>query len=313
MPSTRTPEFLGCGALNVDHLLRVERIPAPGGEAAVRETHTALGGSAANTTVGLARLGVPTGFIGRVGRDTGGQRVLDEMRREGVSTRAIRRAVGATGQALSLVDPRGERTLLVDPGANDTLTPSDAPPAMLRGARWLHLSSFACLHDPGPLRAQARMARDFRGQVSLDPGALYARRGLHALDPLLRHCDVLLPSEEEVRLLTGLPAVPGARRLLRRGPTLVAVKQGPRGATAVSPGETFHVPSLARRVVDTTGAGDAFNAGFLYGLLGGRPLREASVLGALAAAACIGKMGARAGLPRQRDLRARLPAIQGSP
>lgn len=294
------PEVLAFGALNVDRRVRVDTIPGPDGEVAARSVRLSPGGGAANFAVGMARLGFRSGLVARAGRDAHGELLRRALRREGVDGGAIRSVAGPSGQVTALVDGSGDRALVVEPGVNDGWR-SPPPAVLLRRARWLHLTSFACTSGDGPLRAQVAAARLCAGRVSLDPGNLYAARGERGLRPLLRRTSVLLPSEEEMRRIAGGEPLQGAEALAEDGMT-VAVKRGPEGCFVTNGRESVRLPSLAARAVDTTGAGDAFNAGLVFGLLRGHPLRECALLGSLAAASCAAKPGAWAGLPRRAEL-----------
>ncbi|MEM1607624.1 MAG: carbohydrate kinase family protein, partial [Candidatus Bathyarchaeia archaeon] len=123
-----------------------------------------------------------------------------------------------------------------------------------------------------------------------------------ALKPIVNRTYALLPSEGELRLLTGKDYREGARILLDEGVQIVAVKLGERGCYVTDGYEEHLIDPFRVKVVDTTGAGDAFCAGFIYGLLRGKSLRECGVLGNFVASRCLMKMGAREGLPKLEDL-----------
>jgi len=136
-------EVVGLGALNIDHIYKVERI-LDDGEAVVKEAALFPGGSAANTIYGLARLGVRTGFAGVVGDDAEGKILVQDFQKAGVDTSQIRVKAGVkTGSVLCLSDKRGKRSLYVIPGANNLLTMEDLDMDYINQARMLHISSFA--------------------------------------------------------------------------------------------------------------------------------------------------------------------------
>ncbi len=136
-------EVVGLGALNIDHMYRVERI-LDDGEAVVNEAKSFPGGSAANTIYGLAKLGVNTGYTGVVGGDEGGKILLQDFQEVGVDTTRIRvKSEARTGSVLCLSDRLGRRSLYVVPGANSLLTMDDLDLTYINQAKWLHLSSFA--------------------------------------------------------------------------------------------------------------------------------------------------------------------------
>ena len=294
-------DVIGFGALNVDNLCHVNRIARGGEESFVLGVSEAPGGSAANTVVGLARLGIKTGFIGKVADDHGGQLLLDDFRNEGVNTDGITMVrEGHTGNVTAYVDKTGERALYVHPSVNDTLSLEDVNLDYAMGTRFLHLASM----DDKPFRAQKKlteMPSDVR--ISLDPGEIYARKGLAKLAPILRKCFAFMPSENELRMLTGKHFREGAKTMLEQGPHIVVVKLGQKGCYITNGKEKHLIGPFDAKAVDKTGAGDAFCAGFLYGLVKGKDLYECGRLGNFVASKCIAKVGARAGLPRASELR----------
>ncbi len=289
------------GALNVDRLFKVNRIAEAEEESEIQEYVESPGGSAANTAVGLARLGIRTGFVGKVTAGRDGDYLLEAFRREGVNTDGIVVSKGGRcGSVTGFVDQKGQRALYLDPGVNSTLKFDEINLEYVAGAKFLHLSSFA---SDGPLRAQIKLADKFPDvAVTLDPGMIYARKGLNTLKPLIKKCFAVLPNEGELRLLTGKGCPEGIKALLDEGVKVVAVKLGDRGCYVTDGKEGYYVEPYKVNVVDTTGAGDAFCAGFIYGLLNGKPLKECGKIGNFVASKVLTEMGARSGLPRRSEL-----------
>ncbi len=294
-------DVVGFGALNLDKLYTVDEIPCRGDQVFARGRVETPGGSAANTIVGLARLGHRVGYVGRVGGDTEGRLLLESLAGEGVDVRGVVRSEGGrSGVVIGFVDGRGERTLCVDPGANDELSFEEISLDYMGGAGFVHLTSFV---GDGPFEVQKRLLRSLPGvRVSFDPGELYVRRGLDALRPIIGRSQVVFPNEMELKLLMGKDVEEGAEALLREGADIVAVKLGGKGCYITDGEEHLHVPALKVKVVDTTGAGDAFCAGFLHGMLDGKSLRVCGEIANFVAARKIGKPGAREGLPRLGEL-----------
>jgi ribokinase len=140
--------------------------------------------------------------------------------------------------------------------------------------------------------------------VSFDPGALYARLGFARLEPIIGRVFVIMPNFRELKFLTGKTDYRvGAEFLLEKGVKMVAVKLGSKGCYVTDGKESHLIESFKVKVVDTTGAGDAFCAGFLYGLAKDKNLHDCGRIGNFVASRCIMEMGARAGLPRSRDLK----------
>jgi len=294
-------DVIGFGALNVDKLYRVNRIAREGEESFIISMNELAGGSAANTVVGLARLGARTGFIGKVAQDDEGQLLLADFKREGVNTDGMVIAKeGNSGTVSAFVDKKGERALYVHRSVNDTLVFEEISLEYARQTEFLHLTSM----DEKPFEAQKRLTQELSHfKVSLDPGEIYARIGLAKLKPIIKRCFVVMPSESEVKLLTGKGWKEGAKQLLNEGAGIVGVKLGKEGCFITDGNQNHMVPPYKAKVVDTTGAGDAWNAGFLYGLVRKKDLYECGRLGNLVASKCIAKVGARQGLPRVQELK----------
>lgn len=324
-------DIIGLGALNTDHLYRVERILGDG-EALVTETKSSPGGSAANTIYGLAKLGVKGGITGVVGGDIEGEELIRDFQSVGLDTSQIKVKPGAkTGSVLCLSDQTGRRSLYVVPGANSLLTINDLDLSYVNQAKMLHISSFAddsqfelLLGLMGKLNPSVR--------VNFAPGALFAARGLEALTPILKRSHVLFINRDELRQLTGEDIVSGAEICLRQGCRVVAVTLGKgvklelgRGASRREVAacgyirdadNEYAIEAVAPNTmpeVDTTGAGDAFAAGFTYGLLGGKGLQECGRLGNVIARFSTGGMGARQGLPTLDELAQRCQELYNKP
>jgi len=307
-----TIEVVGLGALNIDHIYKVERI-LDDGEAVVNEAESSPGGSAANTIYGLARLGVSTGFSGVVGDDAEGKILLQDFQEVGVESSRIRvKHVAKTGSVLCLSDRLGRRSLYVLAGANNLLTIDDLDLTYINQARMLHLSSFA---DDRQFKVLLELIDrlDLSVKLSFAPGALYAIKGLKALAPILSRTYLLFIDQNEIGQLTGEDVIAGAESCLRQGCQNVVVTLGKgarlRGTTTVcyirdAENECIIEPTDqdTGAEVDTMGAGDAFAAGFLYGLVKGKKLRECGLLGDIVAQFCISKIGARQGLPTLNEL-----------
>lgn len=309
-------EIVGMGAMNMDHLYQVERILLDG-EAAIQAFQLQPGGSAANTIYGLARLGIATGFIGAVGDDGAGKALLKDLAGAGVDTSQIRAKKGKrTGTVLCISDSQANRSLYVDPGANNEMNEEDIALEYVNQAQIAHLSSFV---QQAQLDLQKRLVAELSPavKVSLSPGALYAARGFPQLAPLLKRTHVLFANESELRQLTGENVRPGAERCIGEGCSIVVVTSGKGrirldekaqkepAVCYIRQGQEEHLVKPGKDkvdVVDTTGAGDAFAAGFLFGLLKGKALDQCGLLGDIAARCCIAKAGPRAGLPSLDEL-----------
>jgi ribokinase len=305
-------QVIGLGALNIDHIKMVERI-LEDGEAVALETKSAPGGSAANTIYALAKLGVSTAFCGAVGDDDYGRTLLQDFQKVGVNTTNIRvKKEARTGTVLCLSDKFGRRSLYVMPSANSLLTTADLDLDYINGAGMLHLASFA---DDRQFQLVLELMDKLDSSVRLSfaPGALYAAKGLKNLAPILKRAHLLFLNQDEMQQLAGEDVTSGAEGCLKQGCQRVVVTLGTgrklKNVSAVGyikdAEHEYIVEPLSQDVgaeVDTTGAGDAFAAGFLYGVVKGKGPEECGRLGNIVARFCITKMGAREGLPSQKEL-----------
>jgi len=307
-------EVIGLGALNIDHIYRVERV-LDDAETVVSEAQSFPGGSAANTIYGLAKLEVKTGFIGVVGDDADGKTLLQDFQKAGVDTSQIRVKSGAkTGSVLCLSDKQGKRSLYVAPGANNLLTKDDLDLSYINQAKILHLSSFA---DDRQFKLSLELMDRLSAKLSFTPGAIYAPKGLKTLAPILNKTHILFVNQDEIQQLTGGDIMAGTESCLKQGCQIIVVTLG-KGITLKPDKEISNAICYIRDAkneyaveanrantideVDATGAGDAFATGFLYGLLNSKGLTECGRLGDIVARFSISKVGARQGLPSSNQL-----------
>jgi sugar/nucleoside kinase (ribokinase family) len=248
--------------------------------------------------MGLARLGTPVSFVGRVGDDVWGRYCLDAMAGRGIElSRVIRGGGPKTGVTVSISHPR-DRALVTYLGAIVALTGADVPDAALAGVNHLHSSSFFFQEGLRPdfpdLFARARRAGL---TTSLDSGFDPSGRWDGGLRETLAETDLFFPNEVELEALTGRSDPEEGLRELANGRTRVVAKLGERGAMALDGDRLVHVPALPVEAVDTTGAGDSFNAGFLHRWLEGAPLVECLELGAACGALSTRGLGGTATQP----------------
>lgn len=296
-------DAVGFGALNVDKLFKVNCVVGPDCEGFVTGFEEACGGSAANTMVGLARLGCRTGFIGKVVDDKEGQLLTRHFQEEGVDAKGIVTVkAGRSGTVMGFIDGKGNRALFVDPGVNDTIMPEEVKKEYAFQTEFLHLASFV---GQNSFQTQTKIVESLpKGvKVSFDPGEIYAGKGLKALAPILNRTYVFMPSLRELQMLGGKADYKeNAEFMIGKGVRIVAVKMGNKGCYVTDGKESHRIEAFKVKVVDTTGAGDAFCAGFLYGLLKKKNLAECGKIGNFVASRCVMKMGARTGLPKLEDL-----------
>ena len=296
-------DVLGFGALNVDLLFKVERLAAAEEESFIEDYKEACGGSAANTVVGLARLGCKVGFIGKVANDSEGKLQLDCFKTEGVDISCIVEATnGKSGSVIGFVDRKGARALYINSGVNDLIEPREIKLDYISQTKFLHLASFV---GEKSFRAQKKLlsALPEGVKISFDPGSLYAQKGFAVIEPIIRNSYVLMPNAVELEQLTGEEDYRrGADFMIAMGVKVVAVKLGSKGCYVTDGQERLTVEPFKVKAVDTTGAGDAFCAGFLYGLIHDKSLYECGQLGNFVGSRSVMAMGARLGLPYVKDL-----------
>jgi ribokinase len=296
-------DVIGFGALNVDMLFKVDKLSSAEEESFFEDYKEACGGSAANTMVGLARLGCKVGFIGKVANDREGKMQLDCFKAEGVDTSGIVEAPkGKSGAVMGFVDRKGARALYINSGVNDLVEPREIKWEYVSQTKFLHLSSFV---GEKSFRAQKKLLSALPDgvKISFDPGSLYAQKGFAVIEPMIRNSYVLMPNAIELEQLTGEEDYrKSADYLISMGVKVVAVKLGAKGCYVTDGQEKLKVEAFKVKAIDTTGAGDAFDAGFLYGLISEKSLYECGQLGNFVASRNVMKLGAREGLPYAKDL-----------
>jgi sugar/nucleoside kinase (ribokinase family) len=286
MPAEMTAIAMGVHV--VDVLARpVEAIPEGQGGQLVEEIRITPAGSAGGTAVTLAKLGAEVRSAGALGTDALGDVMVDLLGRFGVDTALLVRRDGVQTSASVLpIRPDGSRPAFHVIGANAAYGPDDVDWDALAAATHLHLGGPEFMGGEHAARILG-FAREHGVVTSADilaPGE-QAAQIVDWIAPAFEHLDYLLPNDEQVLGMSGRDDLEeGSRALLERGVGCVAATRGADGALVVDADGVEHVPAFAVDVVDTTGCGDAFSAGFLRGLALGRDRRESAVLGCATAA-----------------------------
>ncbi len=258
------------------------------------------GGSAGNTVAGAAMMGARCAFIGQVAEDQLGEVFVHDLKSQGIAFTVPPRAADIpTGRCLILVSEDGQRTMNTYLGAAQFLPAAAVDAAQVASAKVLLLEGY--LWDPAEpraaMKAAIRMARAAGRQVALGVSAVFCiMNHLEDFRALVNDgdIDILFANEEELLALTGAADFDAAIDELAPKLPLVVATRGADGAWAAANGERFHVPAEpVTRVVDTTGAGDLFSAGYLVGHVQGRPVEDCLRMGAIAAAEVISHYGAR--------------------
>jgi sugar/nucleoside kinase (ribokinase family) len=293
------------GILVADVVARpIDGLPSTGSLGLVDEVALRTGGCATNTATALTRLGARAAVMGKVGRDALGDYLLGELAERGVAHEGVLRDDDApTSATVVLVSPDGERTFLHMRGANAELRAEDLDPALLFSGRCLHVAGALVLDalDGEPCAALLAQARAKGILTSVDTVWDASGRWERIL-PSLVHTDVFMPSLAEAKAISGEPDAASAAEWLRRaGAREVVVKLGADGCYV---GGSGHVAGLEVAAVDSTGAGDAFAAGLLFGLLAGWPIERAARLANAAGALATTAVGASTGVRALAETRA---------
>jgi ribokinase len=285
----------------MDLVVRTPRHPQPGETILGSDFHTFPGGKGANQAVAAARLGAAVKMIGRVGEDSFGDSLLDNLRENSIDTTYISRDDEArTGVALITVSSSGENTIVVAPGANARLTPEDVMAAedAFKGA------SFLLVQLESPIIAVAgaiHLAHKHGVPVLLNPAPA---RPLAA--SFLEGIKYVIPNQNELLLLTGMESggtVPqAAKKLQSIYSGIIIVTLGEEGSLVIDGDQIEHLPSYRVDVVDTTAAGDAFVGAFAVALSQGHSVLESAKRGNAAGAIAATRFGAQTSLPKHHDI-----------
>jgi sugar/nucleoside kinase (ribokinase family) len=276
-------------------------IPDPGRLVLVDEMQLHTGGCAVNSASALALLGIPVEVIGKVGDDPFGDFVVNAMLARGIGTLGVQRdrQVG-TSATMVMVDPEGERRFVHYIGANARLTLEDVDLDQIRSASILHVAGSLVLPgiDGEPTAWLLQEAHQAGVITALDIVWDATGRWMQVLKPCLPHLDYFVPSLPEAQAITGRQDPAGsAQALLDEGVQTVAIKMGAEGClVANGQGETYRLPAYQVEVVDATGAGDAFAAGFLSGVWHGWPLEKTARFANAVGALCVTGLGASGGV-----------------
>ncbi|MFJ7998365.1 ribokinase [Streptomyces sp. NPDC096310] len=301
-------DLLVVGSANADLVIGVERRPGPGETVLGSDLSVHPGGKGANQAVAAARLGARTALLARVGDDAHGRLLLDSQRSAGVDTAGVRSGGAPTGVALITVDPSGDNSIVVSPGANARLSPEDVRDA----APLLAASRVVSTQLEIPLETVTEVVR------GLAPGSRFVLNPSPPVElpaEILAACDPLIVNEHEARVVLGAAEAPSAdpagdsdepadwaRALLALGPRSVVITLGERGALVADDRTTTLVPSVRVRAVDTTGAGDAFTAALAWRLGAGEELAAAAAYAARVGAVAVTRAGAQVSFPTAAEV-----------
>ncbi len=303
----------GTSVLHEDHGAKTLTLPL-GQKIRVEQVIETCGGGAANTSVGLARLGCDAHFCGVLGSDQWGGRQLSNFGREGVDARSATVVEGETSSfSIILSAGSGERVILYDPGTNAHLHDATFDREAAAGMDWIYLNHIherSCVIEDD---IAAILSKHPETGLTWNPGGSQLKHGIRekTIKILLQKTRLFLCNREEAQQFTGEETTDKAiASLLRHGVRTVCISDGARGSTASDGKQTWHCPVISNAViVDTTGAGDAFGTGATWALTQGLDLPMMLRAGTINATGVIGAMGAQAGLLTDTDMRQQLQTI----
>jgi len=295
MTKTSKVDLVGVGLNATDTVIPLSSYPLPGSKVEFREKTILPGGQVATTVIACQQWGMNTRYVGKLGDDSAAKLHSDAFTRAGVETHLFTAPGCASQQSLILVDNKGERTVLTRRDEGLVLHPSDLNREWIVNARALHVDGF----DTAAATVAAQWARSAGVPVIADLDELYPE-----VEQLLENIDYLIVSRDFPTRLTGAATLEAALPLMqaRYGCRLTAATLGHEGVLAFD-GERFHYASAyCVPVADTTGAGDIFHAGFIYGLLAGWPLQRQLDFACAAAALNCTAVGARGGIKNVEEI-----------
>ena len=308
-PAERSFDVVVVGELNVDLILRGEVTPEYGQvEKLLDDAALVLGSSSAIFACGCARLGLRVAFIGKVGDDTFGRVVKDELVARGIDVSAVMTDPTIKTGISVILARTGDRAILTYLGSISALRYEEIDLDLLARGRHMHAGAYFLLDALRPdLPKLCDFARAQGLTVSLDTN--YDPSERWDVSEILRHVDIYLPNETELRAIAGIHDVPAALDQLARSVPTVAVKLGAAGALAGRGPERAQTAALDVAVVDTTGAGDSFDAGFVYAWLAGWKLPEALRLGVVCGSLSTTAAGGTAGQATLDEAMRALPRL----
>ncbi|MGZ7048551.1 MAG: carbohydrate kinase family protein [Methanobacterium sp.] len=276
-------DVVGLGACNIDFLQKVPRFAAPDDEVEIKSLLLSVGGSASNFTVGVSRLGVNTGILARIGNDHFGEVAIKEFKKEGVDTQRLLKTHLQTGKVFIAVEPRGERSMYTFIGANKKFKLQKEDIKYIENSKIIHITQM--------YKDVVMEASKHANVLSFNPGPILSSFGVKKLEKIFEKTDILFLNKKEMEILTGEEIYNGSTLLLDIGVKVVVVTCGKQGARLYTKKEMINSPSRKVEVMDTTGAGDSFAAGFIAAYIKDKNLNECLDYANLVASQCVQKLG----------------------
>ncbi|MFX1337209.1 MAG: carbohydrate kinase family protein [Promethearchaeota archaeon] len=312
---TKKFDVICSGAALVDMVAKVERHPLDDDEVFVSDLTLLSGGAAANTAYACGKLGLKSAFLGKLGEnDVFGSKIIKDFNEVKVSTALLKYSKKyGTGSAYVALNKEGDRRIYAHSGAANYLSKEDVIEQEVLATKVIFLSSLKNLE---PFIKVAKIGRKNNIPVILNPGMLIIDQSLKVIKELLEKIDIFILSQREFSTLLNIQEKPeektiveNAKTLLGLGIHVLIVTIGERGAMLITNKRSELIPSTkVSQVVDTTGAGDAFSAGFIYGFVKNlsyafEDLKHNVKIGNFVAGKCIQELGARNGIPSPKEIK----------
>ena len=310
-----TFDVICLGAALVDMVAQVERHPLDDDEVFVSDLKLLSGGAAANTAYSCAKIGLSSAFLGKLGKnDVFGAKIIEDFNEVNVNTTLIKYSKQyGTGSAYVALNKEGDRRIYAHSGAANYLSKEDVIEKELKASKIIFLSS---LKNIEPFIEAAKIGEKNNITVILNPGMLIIDQGLENISELLKKIDILILSQREFRTLLNLKdrlddeiIRDKAKILLGYGMKTLIITMGDKGAFLLTNKKSELIPAMKiEQVTDTTGAGDAFSAGFIYGFAQNlsfefKDLKKNVIIGNFVGGKCIQELGARNGIPTSEELK----------
>lgn len=295
-------DVIAVGNANIDNLVITEKLAEQDEKVPIKKFIRFAGGGAANFAVSISRLGKKVGFIGCIGDDENGKFFVESIRSEGVDTTFLRILSGyITGFTLIFNTEKGEHVMYTYRGANNELSITEDMVEYISKAKILHLASIK-----QKVIEQAVSVKEKTGiLLSVDPGKTTLLIGYDKLKYLFRNIDLLFINRVEFKAFVGSePTEELVHKIAKELNIILSVQLGDRGSFVSNGEKTYHIPSFKiKNILDTTAAGDAYAAGFIFGLLNKLEVKDCALLGHAVAALKIQKIGTQKAMPYLNDLK----------
>ncbi|WP_308637581.1 carbohydrate kinase family protein [Paenibacillus silvisoli] len=285
------------GDANIDLVVAgCNELPAPGQEVHVHDMTIHVGGGAALFTLALAKLGLKLAFNGVLGGDGFGQFIRDQFSRYGIDTSYIRESSRNTGISIA-INPEKDRSFITYTGSNAELSLQELSMESVKRGRHVHLTGYQGSRNHASFMKAIQSVKALGVTTSIDVGWDETGEWYKGIYELMREVDVFFMNEVEAQQYTGLSPMKDCIRELARHSKHIVLKLGAAGAAASVGGRTVFRSGFRVPVVDTTGAGDSFNAGYMYGFLNGQPAEQCLLYGNACGALSVSRSGGSTGAP----------------